>query len=100
MYTLGLMLLAFLGGMLLLKIMQKREEADDEPPPDEGGKPTRIRRRDQIKVWRRDRGRCPECDAGLMLAHIKPLEEGGRNTPKNIRVVCHGCGWGKTDHKE
>ncbi|MEK6815842.1 MAG: hypothetical protein AABY65_14030 [Nitrospirota bacterium] len=93
--TLLLMLLSFLGGMLLLKVMQKREEIDDEQSPDEGGKRTRIRRSDQIKVWRRDRGKCPECDADLMLARIKPLAEGGSNTPKNIRVTCPACGWGK-----
>lgn len=97
--TLLLMFLSFVAGLVLLKILKKREEGGEEEEPAEGGKRTRMRRSVQIAVWQRDRGECPECASTLKLARITPLSEGGSSTPKNIRVVCHDCGWGKRDRK-
>lgn len=44
-------------------------------------------------VWRRDQGRCVQCDSQekLELDHIIPLSRGGSNTERNLQLLCETC---------
>lgn len=44
-------------------------------------------------VWRRDRGRCVQCDSNQRLEydHIIALANGGSNTERNIQLLCETC---------
>jgi hypothetical protein len=45
------------------------------------------------EVWRRDRGRCAECDGQALLEfdHVIPFSMGGSNTARNIQLLCQDC---------
>ena len=51
--------------------------------------PERVRN----EVWRRDEGRCVECDGreDLEFDHIIPLSKGGSNTARNLQLLCEKC---------
>jgi hypothetical protein len=51
--------------------------------------PERVRN----EVWRRDGGKCVDCDSRQRLEydHIIPLSKGGANTPRNIELRCETC---------
>ncbi|MCX6855441.1 MAG: HNH endonuclease [Verrucomicrobia bacterium] len=63
------------------------------------------RRRTQIpeavrhEVWRRDQGKCVECDSveNLEYDHLVPFSKGGSNTARNLRLLCERCNRAKSD---
>jgi len=44
-------------------------------------------------IWRRDEGRCAECDSqeNLEFDHIIPLAMGGSNSERNLQLLCEDC---------
>lgn len=52
-----------------------------------------IPERTRHEVWRRDRGRCVDCETreGLEFDHIIPVSRGGSNTTRNIELRCEVC---------
>ena len=58
----------------------------------------------QVKreVWRRDQGRCVECNSKELLEydHIIPFIRGGSNTARNIQLLCEKCNRKKHDKIE
>ncbi len=44
-------------------------------------------------IWRRDEGRCAECDSqeNLEFDHIIPLSMGGSNSERNLQLLCEDC---------
>lgn len=44
-------------------------------------------------VWNRENGKCKVCknQEDLEFDHIVPLEKGGSNTYRNIRLICESC---------
>ena len=51
--------------------------------------PAAVRR----EVWRRDQGRCVDCQSRIRLEfdHIIPVSRGGANTVRNIELRCETC---------
>ncbi len=47
----------------------------------------------KLAVWRRDHGKCVECDSKEKLEydHIIPVSKGGSNTERNIQLLCQTC---------
>ncbi|MBU0533341.1 MAG: HNH endonuclease [Candidatus Omnitrophica bacterium] len=47
----------------------------------------------RIFVWRRDGGRCVECNSqeNLEFDHIIPVSQGGSSTARNIQLLCEKC---------
>ena len=47
----------------------------------------------QRSVWRRDGGKCVECQSKekLEFDHIIPVTKGGNNTERNIQLLCEPC---------
>lgn len=47
----------------------------------------------RILVWKRDGGRCVECDSqeALEFDHIIPIAMGGSNTDRNLQLLCQDC---------
>jgi hypothetical protein len=45
------------------------------------------------EVWRRDEGRCVDCESreDLEFDHIIPLSKGGSNTARNLELRCESC---------
>ena len=70
------------------KAKHEAREAKREKPPSR-----HIPKKVQREVWRRDRGRCLECDSqkNLEFDHLIPLSEGGSNTARNIQLLCQEC---------
>jgi hypothetical protein len=52
-----------------------------------------IPERTRHEVWRRDQGRCVDCEsrANLEFDHIIPVSRGGSNTARNIELRCETC---------
>lgn len=50
---------------------------------------------DKVKyaVWRRDKGRCSQCESREKLEydHIIPVSRGGSSTVRNIELLCESC---------
>jgi 5-methylcytosine-specific restriction endonuclease McrA len=57
--------------------------------------PQRVRH----EVWRRDEGRCVDCNSRerLEFDHIIPISKGGSNTARNIELRCENCNRRKAD---
>lgn len=57
--------------------------------------PSHVRK----KVWKRDNGRCVECNSTnkLHFDHIVPVAKGGANTVENIQILCASCNLKKGD---
>ena len=74
-----------------------REEDDDVKPAKsgKGGKKTRKSIPEDVRhaVWRRDEGKCVDCDSQqeLEFDHIIPLAMGGSNTERNLQLLCADC---------
>ena len=47
----------------------------------------------KISVWRRDYGKCVECNSNEKIEydHIIPVSKGGSNTERNIQLLCEKC---------
>ncbi len=45
------------------------------------------------EVWRRDQGRCVDCNSRerLEFDHVVPISRGGSNTARNIELRCEVC---------
>lgn len=86
-----------LGGMIgvLLSQMIPRERAEAKRRG-RAAIPERVRH----AVWRRDRGRCVECDTkeDLEFDHIIPLSRGGSSTERNLQLLCAKCNRQKAAH--
>ncbi len=52
-----------------------------------------IPRAVQQEVWRRDAGRCVQCQSQERLEydHMIPVSKGGSNTARNIQLLCEKC---------
>jgi 5-methylcytosine-specific restriction endonuclease McrA len=61
----------------------------------------RSRVPDDVKqlVWRRDGGRCQNCNSTteLQYDHIIPVSMGGSSNPENIELLCGPCNRAKSD---
>jgi 5-methylcytosine-specific restriction endonuclease McrA len=57
--------------------------------------PAHVRR----EVWRRDQGRCVQCESQVRLEydHIIPFSKGGSNTARNIQLLCEKCNRAKSN---
>lgn len=57
--------------------------------------PERVRH----EVWRRDEGKCVQCESRerLEFDHIVPIAAGGSNTVRNIQLLCELCNRRKSD---
>jgi len=53
----------------------------------------------RIAAWRRDEGKCVQCDSNERLEydHIIPVSKGGSNTVRNIQLLCETCNRQKSD---
>ena len=53
----------------------------------------------RIAVWRRDQGKCVQCDSNESLEydHIIPVSKGGSDTVRNIQLLCETCNRKKSD---
>jgi hypothetical protein len=53
----------------------------------------------RIAAWRRDEGKCVQCDSNERLEydHIIPVSKGGSNTVRNIQLLCETCNRKKSD---
>jgi HNH endonuclease len=60
-----------------------------QPQPRREAIPAAVRR----EVWRRDQGRCVDCQSRVRLEfdHIIPVSRGGANTGRNIELRCETC---------
>ena len=49
------------------------------------------------QVWRRDNGKCVQCESreNLQLDHIIPVSKGGATTLDNLQVLCRSCNLSK-----
>ena len=65
------------------------EEDADDPEAPKRHVPAQVK----IAVWRRDRGKCAQCDSreNLEYDHIIPVSKGGSNTERNIQLLCEKC---------
>ena len=53
----------------------------------------------RIAAWRRDGGKCVQCDSNERLEydHIIAISKGGSNTVRNIQLLCEPCNRKKSD---
>lgn len=69
---------------------------------EEDESPTRhsIPRSIQDRVWRRDEGKCVQCESNMKLEfdHIIPVSKGGANTYRNIQLLCESCNRTKSNN--
>jgi hypothetical protein len=74
-----------------------RDEDNGGKPAETGkaGKKTRKSIPEEVRhaVWRRDEGKCVDCDSQqeLEFDHIIPLAMGGSNTERNLQLLCADC---------
>ena len=49
------------------------------------------------QVWRRDNGRCVQCESreNLQFDHIIPVSKGGATTVDNLQLLCRSCNLSK-----
>ena len=50
------------------------------------------------EVWRRDMGKCANCESRVNLEydHIIPFSKGGSNTARNLELLCEKCNRNKS----
>jgi hypothetical protein len=50
------------------------------------------------EVWRRDQGRCVQCNGQVNLEfdHIIPVSKGGSSTARNLQLLCETCNRSKS----
>lgn len=69
-------------------------DSEDSEDSEETDKPNRyISSSVKIAVWRRDQGKCVDCESKEKLEydHIIPVSKGGSNTERNIQLLCEKC---------
>jgi len=59
----------------------------------------RIPEEVRVYVWRRDQGKCAQCESreNLEYEHIVPVSRGGSNTARNVELLCQVCNRAKGD---
>lgn len=59
------------------------------------------RRRLRKRVMERCGGRCVNCGSreDLTLDHIVPVSKGGKNSRKNLQMLCYDCNQEKADEE-
>lgn len=59
-----------------------------------------ISREVQREVWRRDEGRCVQCNSNenLEYDHIIPFSKGGSSTVRNLQLLCEKCNRSKSNN--
>ncbi|HXD85057.1 MAG TPA: HNH endonuclease [Urbifossiella sp.] len=74
-------------------------EAPAAPLPFEQTTRTPIPEAMRSEVWRRDGGRCVQCDSkqNLQFDHIIPITRGGATSVANLQLLCQPCNGGKTN---
>jgi len=90
---------ALLAGVSEMRTADIRKH--DTPLPRQEMQRTRqaIPKRVQREVWRRDQGRCVECNGknNLEFDHMISVSKGGSNTARNIQLLCQECNRKKGD---
>lgn len=77
------------------KMIVKRGEFSKRTVHDREPIPKHVQR----EVWRRDQGRCVNCESNEKLEydHIIPVSKGGANTTRNVQLLCESCNRSKSD---
>lgn len=72
-------------------------ETSPAPLPYEQTSRTPIPEAVRSEVWRRDGGRCVNCDSkeNLQFDHIIPVSRGGATSPQNLQLLCQQCNLAK-----
>ncbi len=80
----------------LEKIKKKKEQELEKQTRHPRYISTSVKR----EVWRRDQGRCVECESKELLEfdHIIPFSKGGSNTVRNIQLLCESCNKKKSNN--
>ena len=78
-----------------LQAMRDEDEGGKPAKAGKAGKKTRKSIPEDVRhaVWRRDEGKCVDCDSQqeLEFDHIIPLAMGGSNTERNLQLLCADC---------
>ncbi len=74
----------------------RKNTPEDQPDYERLRIPENVRN----EVWRRDQGKCVQCNSvrNLEFDHLIPLSKGGSNTARNLQLLCETCNRKKSDN--